>query len=230
MLYLFCGTDTEKAREKHSAFVRKLRGKHPDASFAEVDDESFPPSRVETLVNTQGLFAKTVIASLRTLSRNPEAGEFLKKNAKELAQSPNIFIVYEEDARKTYLEPLLKYAEKTERCDAPPAKKAPAPLVFAFADAVAARDKKEAWALFARLTRDETPAEQILGTLFWQFKTITLAKQGATSNVASGPAHRFARAYTEGELHRILGELIDIYHARETGADPDIALEKLVLS
>src|SRR3989338_7969264 len=156
MLYLFCGTDTEKAREKHFSFVKKLREKHPDASFAEIDDESFTPASIDTLVNTQGLFAKTLIASLRTLSRNPEAGEFLKKNAKKLAQSPTIFIVYEEDARKTYLDPLLKYAEKTERCDAPPAQKAPAPLVFAFADAVAARDKKEAWGLFARLTREET--------------------------------------------------------------------------
>ena len=70
MLYLFYGTDTEKARAKFLESLNSLRAKKQNASFVEIDDESFSISRAEELLHTRGMFENTVIVAFCTILKN----------------------------------------------------------------------------------------------------------------------------------------------------------------
>lgn len=241
MLYLFCGTDNEKVRAKFRASLVVLRAKKPDAGYAEMDEYSFSPARVEELAATRGIFENTVIAAFRNVMNNAEAAEFFKKNAGGLAKSENIFLFCEDGAAKTALAPLEKHAEKVWRFTAKPAQKE-FPLVFTFAEAFLTRDKKKAWVLLQRVLSENTPPEQIFGAVFWQVKTATLVKKaqkdGPSAVAALGlkpfaqsKATRLAHGYTEQELANLLGKIVDLYHSREEGGlEPALALERLVLA
>ncbi|MBI2048981.1 MAG: hypothetical protein HYT29_00895 [Parcubacteria group bacterium] len=238
MLYLFTGSDKEKARGKFRADVNALRAKKPDASFVEMDELSFSSARILELLATRGMFEKAVIAAFRNLLNNEEAAAFLAKNAKGLASSENVFLVCEEDATKTALAPLEKHADKVWRFTAQAARKE-FPIVFPFAEAFLARDKKKAWILLQRILSENIPPEQIFGALFWQVKTAALVKKAQKMNsvgalglkpFVQSKAERLCRGYSEQELTELLGEIVGLYHSREEGGlEPALALERLVL-
>src|SRR3989338_1225650 len=205
MLYLFCGSDKEKARAKFRESLHALRAKKPDASFAEMDELSFFPARIEELFTTRGMFEKAVIAAFTNLLNNGEAAAFLAKNAKMLASSENIFLLCEDDATKTALAPVEKHADKVWRFTAKPQHKE-FPIVFPFAETFLARDKKKAWILLQRILSENTPPEQIFGALFWQVKTATLVKKAQKTNTVAAlelkpfvrsKAERLCRGYSE---------------------------------
>ncbi|MBI3074861.1 MAG: hypothetical protein HYY92_01430 [Parcubacteria group bacterium] len=185
------------------------------------------------------MFEKTVIAAFRNLLNNEEAAAFLAKNAKGLASSENIFLVCEDGATKTALAPLEKHADKVWRFTAKPQQKE-FPIVFPFAEAFLARDKKKAWILLQRILSENTPPEKIFGALFWQVKIVTLVKKAQKTNsvgalglkpFVQSKAERLCRDYTEQELTELLGEIVDLYHSREEGGlEPALALERLILS
>ena len=238
MLYLFYGTDTEKARAKFLESLNSLRAKKQNASFVEIDDESFSISRAEELLHTRGMFENTVIVAFRTILKNEEAQDFLKKNAKSLAVSTNIFVVYEDEKRKTILSLLEKYADKVWRFDAKTPQKT-SPIVFTLADNFASRDRKKAWLTLQKAISEGIAPEQIFGTLFWQMKNIAIVrrakKDGSIEKLAMTPfmrgkSERLGKKFRDEELSHILSILIDKYHEREEGLDPELALEKLVLS
>ena len=238
MLYLFTCTDTEKARAEFLKTRAALVAKYPDATVKELGDDGFAISSAEELLAARGLFEKTLIVSFRTLSKDERGAEFLQKNAKALAASENIFLVYEEDARKTFLAPIEKHAEKVLRFDAPPAKKE-FPRAFALAEALLLRDKKSAWVTLQELLTDDIPSEQIFGALFWQIKMAALVKKAGSNGsplpgiapFVAGKALRLGKKYSERELLALLGKCVDLYHSREDGVlPPELALEKLVLS
>ena len=124
------------------------------------------------------------------------------------------------------------------RYEATPEKKV-SPVIFAFAEAFARSDKKNAWILLQKARGEGTPPEQIFGALFWQIKTVAIVKNAerdgtlnalAMNPYVRGKAERLARTAKTEDLHRLLGEIVDAYHGREDGLDPEIALERLVLS
>ena len=184
MLYLFTGSDKEKARATFRADLHALRAKKPGASFVGMDELSFSPARIEELFTTRGMFEKAVIAAFTNLLNNEEAAAFLAKNAKMLASSENIFLLCEDDAKKTALAPLEKHADKVWRFTAK-AQQKEFPIVFPFAEAFLARDKKKAWILLQKIFSENTPPEQIFGALFWQVKTATLVKKAQKNNTVA---------------------------------------------
>lgn len=240
MLYLFTGSDTEQARAKFRASLNALRAKKPDAGYAEMDEYSFSPARVEELTATRGIFENAVIAAFRNVMNNAEAAEFFKKNAAEIAKSENVFLFCEDGVAKTALAPLEKHAEKVWRFDAAKPQRE-FPIVFPFAEAFMTRDKKKAWVLLQRILSENIPPEQIFGALFWQVKTALLIKKaqkdGPPAVAALGlkpfvqnKATRLAHHYSEEELVNLLGEIVDLYHSREEdGLESAFALEQLVL-
>ena len=58
MLYILCGTDTARAREKLHSLLDSLFKKKPDASFFHIDDEQFEERQLEELISGQGLFER----------------------------------------------------------------------------------------------------------------------------------------------------------------------------
>lgn len=226
MLYLFHGNDNEKLRKAAANVIGS-------AECIKLDDETFTSVRMEELIASRGLFEDKLIITLNNISQNPDALDFLKKNAKKIALSPNIFVFLENTPPVPFLKLLEKHAQKTFKYNAPILKESKF-SIFSLADAFGARDKKKSWILLQKAYAAEIPPEQIHGMLFWQIKTIYSVKQSAQLQLKPfvlNKARAFGKKYTLDELSGIMARLLDAYHAREHGGpELDISLEKLILT
>jgi hypothetical protein len=85
------------------------------------------------------------------------------------------------------------------------------------------KDRKGAWVNYQKSLRAGNAPEAIHGALFWQVKTVLLAKK-------EGGWNKFAKNYSEEELDKILAALVKMYHdIRTDGGDLEISLEKFLL-
>jgi len=112
---------------------------------------------------------------------------------------------------------------------------------FAICDAVANKNKKQAWLLLQKAIMGGIAGEEIFWKVVWQIKTLLLIKKlqvvGADVYKESGlkpfvigKATRVTQNFTEEKLVDYSTELVDIYHqAHLGGSDIPIALEKFLL-
>lgn len=243
MLYVFQGTDIGKGRDKAGALVTSLRTKRPDATFVPIDADNWSASLVEEHIGGQGLFSNKYIVFLDRVTENRIAKEELVDLVPAMKDSANIFIVLEAkvlvDLKKTF----DKYAEKVLVCDekdtnknSSKAKKTEEFNIFALADAVGARDPLKSWMIYRQAVDGGLEPENIIGTLFWQAKSMVLSRN-STNAVEAGlspfvfsKSRRYASNYSEGELSEFLKQLTVIYHDGHRGIkNIELAVERLLL-
>lgn len=103
---------------------------------------------------------------------------------------------------------------------------------FALADLLGARDKKNLWLGF-RDAIATVSAEEIHGILFWQLKTLALVKTSSSNPGLNDFVYRknqsFVANYTLEEIKHLAGEMIKIFHTRDTYSTLEIDLEKIIL-
>lgn len=239
MLYIFCGTDEEKSREKLQKLVAALVAKKPDASFVQLRAEDFHMEAFPGYVEGQGLFESKQIIVFDHLFENKEYKELLVKERKALAESPNIFFVLEGALDKTTSEKLKKVAEKFEisGSEAKIAKEKPVFNTFALADALGSRNRKNLWVLYQEGKRAHVPDEEMHGVLFWQAKSLLLAgNAGSAQEAGLNPfvfrkAQGFCKNYSVDELRNMLRTLTKLPHeARRGRYELGSALEQFVLT
>jgi DNA polymerase III delta subunit len=236
MLYVFHGSNIEKAKDKSSTLIKSLQTKRPDALFVKIDSDNWDDVLIEENLSGQGLFSSKYIILLDRLSENSEAKEKILGFISAMQESPNIFIVLEgkllAEPKKVY----EKYAEKMVICDeldTNTLSKKKDFNVFALGDAFGARDNIKAWTLYRQAIDSGIEPENIVGTLFWQVKSIILAA-GAKNTGESGlnpfvynNCKRFAKNHSLPELRNFLRKLIVTYH--DGHRDMEIGVEKLLL-
>ena len=239
MLYVFSGTDTQKAREKMRALVGSLQKKKPDALTVRVSGEEFDERSMAEYAGGQGLFEhKLIVVFDRVLARLES--DALDGHLKDMQASPNIFILFEEMLTKPLQKKIEKCAEKWVAADLPAPPKysegARAFPVFSLTDALGRRDKKSLWVLYARARLHGIAAEELHGVLFWQVKAMLLARGARSAQEADlkpfvyTKSSRYARNFSPEELHTLSRSLTDIYHdARRGKHELDTALERFVL-
>ncbi|MES2060156.1 MAG: hypothetical protein V4438_03935 [Patescibacteria group bacterium] len=237
MIYFYYGTDKEKVRAKARGTFEALRKKKPDASFVERNGEGLTFSDLEMMLGMQGLFEKKIVAKLSDILANKELEDEVLKNLKAMHESENIFIWSEGAVNKAPLEKIKKHAEKAEEFAAKEIFKPKEFSIFFLADALGERDKKKLWMLFVEALRRGKVMEEMHGTLFWQLKTILLAKKTKSAEEASinpfpySKARSFAKNWQEAELQKAMSHLVDMYHKAHRGElDFEIAMEKFALS
>lgn len=233
MLYVIHGNDTDAVLAKGRALVEKLLVKRPDAEVVRVTDESFDAAFVRSLAGTQGLFEKKIIA---VLDRVPLEGGGVPNFLPLFRDSDNAFILLADEVSVKDAEELMKHAEKTVICDAPPRAPEREFNMFALTDAFGARDKKRLWVLFTHALSAGASAEEIHGILFWQAKALALAA-GAASAAEAGmkpfpfsKAKSFLKNFSREEAVRLPDTLVALYHDARRGSIPlGIALERFIL-
>lgn len=217
MIYFYHGTDIEKSRVKSNELALSLRKKKPDASFFKIDTEHFDRNLLDSHISGQGLFVSKSIVFLDRLCEKKEIKEQFFDKLKEIAASENIFIILEgkidkasatkieKNAEKTVLHDLIEKSEKTEY------------NAFALADAIGARDRKNAWILYRKaIDKGEAP-EALHGMMFWKVKIMLVNSYGG--------------AYTKDELYALADRLITVYHdARRGVGEMETGVEALLLS
>ncbi len=240
MLYVFHGTDIRKGLEKSHNLVNSLRAKKSDATFVSIDADRFHSSIIEEHLGGQGLFSNKYIIFLDRVTENKDVREILPDFIQEMQESMNIFIVLEGKLNAELKKLFEKYAEKVVLCDevdAGDSFKKKEFNVFTLGDALASREPFKAWTLYRQAVEKGLEAENILGTLFWQMKSVKVASNAQTAGESGlnpfvfGNCKRFARNFSEKELDQYISNLIVLYHDGHRGmADIEIGLEKLLLN
>jgi DNA polymerase III delta subunit len=236
MIYFFYGTDRAKIQKTARATFDALQKKKPDASFVQFDGDYLTLSDLEMIAGSQGLFEKKIVAKLSDVLENKDIADDVLKMLAKMKESENIIVWSEGEVNKAPLEKIKKNAEKAEEFLAKEIFKQKEFSIFFMADALGERDKKKLWMLFVEAMKRGKVLEEIHGTLFWQLKTILLAKKTKTAGEAGinpfpyGKAKSFAKNWEENDLLKAISSLVDMYHKAHRGElDFEIAMEKFAL-
>jgi hypothetical protein len=136
-----------------------------------------------------------------------------------------VCIIIEEKIKAAEFKKIESKAEKVQDCNFSKVgqEKKSFPKTFAFADALAAKDRKKSWVLFQELLHDSLAAEEIHGVLWWQFKSMFLAKKSKSAKEARlnpfvfGKCQSFSSKWESGEIDAFLKKLVHMYHGAHRG-------------
>lgn len=236
MLYLIYGSDRDSARTKKDELLSVLHGKRPDAEIFTFDSDTFTSGSLESLYSSQGLFEQKHVVVLDGVLSEKDSRESILAVLTHLSGSSSIFLFLEGALDIKTVALIEKYATKTYSYGEKKKAEWENTINFLITDAYGAKDRKNAWVLFRKAMRAGSSAEEIHGTLFWQVKTILLAKKTKSAEEAGlkpfpyGKAVRFAKNFKEEELEEILSRLVDMYHGiRMEGGELEAEMEKFLL-
>lgn len=237
MLYFLYGSDRNKAREKSQELLLTLTKKKPDAELFRIDAENWNEVRLQELTLGQGLFNSSYIVHVVSLFENKEAKEIFLDHLEEIATSPNVFIMLEEEVDKKTLLAITEVAEKVQCFESKDGKKKPDFNIFSLTDAFGKRDKKRLWVLYQKAVSFGAVPEEIHGILFWQLKSMLIASTAKTAGEAGvapfvfSKAKSFLKNYSKEELEHFSSRLVRLYHDSHRGIhDFSIALERFILT
>ena len=238
MLYVFHGTDMAQSVHKAHTLVNSLRTKKPDASFVRIEAGSWHPSIIQEHSGGQGLFSNKYIILLDRISENAEAKEAYADSTEILKESSNIFIALEGKILTELKKAFDIHAEKIVVSDiSESAPKKSEFNIFALADAIGNREPFTVWSIYRQAIDSGMEVEAIIGTLFWQIKSMILASTGkSTSDTGLSPfvfskAKKHSENYSSEELQQLSQSLITLYHDGHRGmVDTELGLEMLLLN
>lgn len=238
MLYVIHGTDTQKSRSKLQSLVGVLQSKRPDATLFRLSPENWNQSFLDEVLSGVNLFTPKNIIVLDSLISHKDSVDYIEEQIEELSASEHVCILFDSKINKDILSKLEKKAEKVEehnlKSSTEDFKKQP--QTFAFAGALASRNKVKSWTLFQELVADGLPAEEIHGVLWWQFKSVYLAYDARTATEVDMKPYTFSKCqgfkkvWKKSELEDYLDDLVSMYHKAHRGEiDFMIEMERLCL-
>lgn len=228
MLKVFFGTDRTKVRDAVQAACDIVVG-----AKTIIDDSSYEPGQLGNALGANSLFGGEQCFVLDTPSGEEIFFTEVLGSLKEMAESQNTFIILEgsllADPKKKYAKHAKEITEfsldKVERFNA-----------FGLAEALAKKDKKNLWVLLSQARANNLRDEEIVGMLWWQLKSLRLAKLTRTAEEAgmkSFPYDKAKRAlsgFKDGEVEALSRSLLELYHDGHQGVrDMDLALEEWAL-
>ena len=211
MLYLYTGTDREKSRAAMDAALKKISTK--DIRIVRITDAN-APADLRAALSGAGMFAEEQVVVCDGVFGNEEMRTEMLEGLKSMRDSKDTFFVLEEKPDAATRKQIEKYAEDSQRFDAPGKKKDGS--IFGLSNALARRDKKALWVGYQRELAKGTAPEAIHGVLFWAVKNMFLSAKKDPER--SRGAHLLA----------ILAELP--HESRRRGEEMEYALERFVLS
>jgi len=236
MLYAFYGDNADETRTKARGLIDSLLAKREGSLVFRVTPDIWSETMLQEYLGGQGLFVQKYIVWLDGIFEDKDMRDQVHEFLPEMKVSQNIFVILENKFDAATLKDVKKYAEKIVEIEG---KKVPAERefsIFTLADALGARDKKEAWLLYRKAIDLGMPPESIVGTLFWQTKMILLAHKARTAAEAGvndfpfSKAKRYAQNYSLDETRALSSKLISLYHDAHRGkVNFEIGLEQLML-
>ena len=210
MIHLFLGTDREKARSKMNVAVEKVAKK---ATIVRITD-AHTTQDLSAALQGGGMFGGKRVLVFEGVCVNPELCEIFLEALERLSKSDEDIFVFEEKPLADLRKKLEKYAETTEKFDAP--KKDRDSSIFAIANALRSAEKKALWVSYMREIAKDSAPEAVHGVLFWAAKDMFLkSSDAAAKKRAAG----------------FVASLAELPHeARRRGEDLEYALERFLLA
>lgn len=208
MLYLYLGTDRERARGEMQADIKEVS---KNADVIRITD-AHTIDDLRSALRGGGMFGGKQVLVFEGVCANPELCEVFLESLERLSKLDEGVFVFEEKPLADIRRQLEKHAEKVEKFDAP--KKERDGSIFAIANALRRRDKKVLWVSYMREIAKGQAPEAIHGVLFWGAKDAFLKSNGKDEHA-----------------QRLIVELAELPHeARRRGEELEYALERFVLS
>lgn len=234
MLYLFYGTDRNKALEKALGIIDKKLEEKKDAMVFKVDPERLTRDLLVELSGGQGLFEQKYIVHLKDVMSDEASKDAVLGFLKDIQESDNVFIWTDGAILKKDLTKIEKHADKMWEHVAKE-KTEEKQNIFGIANYLQARDKKNLWIEYQKLREDFVP-EEIHGTLFWAMKNIALAavaKDAAATGLKPfvySNAKKAMTRYSPDEIKDRLWSLTKMLgDSRRGEGELDVLLERWVL-
>lgn len=213
MLYVYYGSDTNKVR---SEALAKLAA----TNFSRIESGNFSVGQVTSSSKGQSLFGGLEGYLLDNPSENSEYWTEVISNLDSLSKSEHLFVMVEstilaEDKKKItkFATEIIEY-KKTKTDDF---------NQFALTDALAARDKRQLWLLLQESLKNGSAAEEIIGILWWQLKTMRLAaltNSAAEAGMKDYPYKKAKAALLKFPLPLVVQQsraLTALYHDARSG-------------
>ena len=232
MLHVYYGNDTIAVRERALAAADKLAEKE-SARITRLESNEFAPGMLANLIGAASLWGEREIYVLDTPSEDAAFYVEVIGHAAEMGESANQFVIME----AAMLAPERKKFEKhTTTLEESKREAAERFDVFRMAEVLSKRDKKSLWVLLREAKRAGLSAEEIVGTLWWQLKTLRLAALTKSADEAGMKEYSYSKAkralslFKPGELEMTSANLLRVYHDGHGGVrDIDEGLEEWVL-
>lgn len=231
MLKLYYGTNRQAARDAVNAFVQTNLA--PDGTLTTIDPLSYSDGQLAEALGASSLFGGAEWFLIDTPAADDDVLAEVYDNLAEMSESQNTFLILEgallAPAKKKY----RKHTDSDEEFTAVAGQRF---NNFAMADALASKDRRNLWVLLQTAKSEGMAAEFIIGTLWWQLKTLRLASVTNNADEAGmkeypyNKAKRSLAAFAPGEVQRLSQSLLELYHDGHAGVqDIDLALERWVL-
>lgn len=212
MLFLFHGTDRDKAR---GALTKALEKVSKGIDVVRITD-AHTAADLSAVLAGPGMFgtARVVVLDSILSGANEDMRSALLGALKMMKESDEKYFVLDGALDAATRKQIEKFAETSEKFDAP--KKEKDNSIFALANALQRGDKKSLWVgLMQEYAKNSAP-EAVHGLLFWG------AKQMLTKSRAGAERAR---------AEFLIAELSELPHeARRRGEDLEYALERFVLA
>jgi DNA polymerase III delta subunit len=229
MLALFFGTDRKAVRDAGKMYTDNV-----GVPVTVVDESGFVTGRIASSIGAASLFGGAECFLLDTPSSDEEFETEVMGNLAEMAASANVFVVLEgqllADAKRKYgkhATTVEEYtAQKEERFN-----------VFQIAEAFAKKDKKQMWVLLQQARALGIRDEETIGIIWWQLKSLRLAKMTRTAEEAGMKDYPYKKAsqalrnFKDGEIEALSRSLLELYHDGHQGKrEMEVAFEEWVLT
>lgn len=232
MYVVFFGSDRGRVRDAVTEYVGTCLPE--SAQLTTLEAGSYETGQLKDALGATSLFGGEEWFILDTPSDNKDFTTDTKDSLKEMSESPNTFIIIEGSLLAPVKKSFGKYAEKIEEFTT---KKTERFNTFAMADALASKDKRKLWMLLQEAKLNGLAAEEIIGILWWQLKTLRLASltnSAAEAGLKDFPYNKAKRSlqhFSKDDVERLSQSLLELYHDGHAGVkDIDLALEKWVLT
>jgi len=231
MLEVYYGNDTELVRR--TVHERTTSLKKAGVEVSTIEKDTFVPGILTDAVGATSLFGEALGYVLDTPSDAAEFNAEVTAQLEAMAVSPHVFIVLEGPLLAAAKKPFAKHAETIEEY-----KKAAAGRfnTFSLAEALAGKQKKQLWLLLQEARLSGAAAEEVIGILWWQLKSLRLAAfttSAAEAGMKDFPYNKAKRSlpnFKDGEIESLSRSLLVVYHDGHGGKrNIDDALEEWVL-
>ncbi|HEY4486966.1 MAG TPA: hypothetical protein VJB70_04520 [Candidatus Paceibacterota bacterium] len=237
MLYLFFGNDTTKRNASAQKIIAGLQKKDANLLVHDIEAGQFSLDGCREHAFSQGFFGGTSAVVCRDVLGGDANEDIFSKCAEDLAASKNHFIFVETKKPKSL--PLFKKHAVEVAEHSLGSKKKEDTSLFALSDAIARKDKKNAWIFFQKTRFTEATPEQVHGLIFWQTKNMLMVKQAEhnkeedalpLSPFVLGKAKTFSKKHSLKELQILSSFLVGMYHESHMGGEElGASLERFIL-
>lgn len=231
MLFVFCGNDTVGVRREAFEHVATYAERGVVVEY--LDEDSYHGGALSDAAGATSLFGGERLYVIDTPSNVTEFYDEVIDHLSTLAESVNTFVLLEGTLLAPEKKKFAKHAEKLEEIKAASGERF---NTFALADALAKKDKKSLWLLITEARHANVSSEEIIGILWWQLKSMRLARVTSSASEAGmkdfpyNKAKRALSNFKDGEVEALSHSLLGLYHDGHLGmTDIDLALESWAL-